>query len=399
MNPLTNLLNALALAVTASWAWTAVAQDTPSPVPLPTNETRIDMVMYDVVTGIVTLDGVRFTDGTPGIKPYVEFGGMPANVASWTGNEITLQLSTPLNDGEYQIYVERKLQAGQVPHQSGANNIRATYSLTVKDYDALQGEKGDQGDAGPAGPAGLTGPAGPTGAQGPVGAIGPRGLAGAAGPAGPAGPVGPAGRTGAQGPQGPAGRNVADAAKGPWSTTLVPTLVRGDVVTHRGDTYVALVNAPCIPLGVFLGLAQPPHSCPIGYRLIGHGPDRNVIALVEGQSTVVPVKGIDGSIRLQCSDGVISSIPGSLFVTYLNGAAQVDIILNLVVRNEDGASSDVLVNRVLPNNSLFQTRVVDVSSVDMDIFETTTSLTARRGAKVEIGAQKGCTGLMTVTTR
>jgi hypothetical protein len=164
-------------------------------------ETRIDMVMYDLRSGVITIDGERFTDGTPGIAPYVEFNGVNVSgmIQSYSRSAIVLDLGDALATGEFQIYVERKLKPDQVPHTSTATNIRATYSLTVQDYAALEG------DVGPAGPAGPQGPVGPQGVQGPqgiAGAQGATGPTGATGPAGPAGPQGPAGATGPAGPQG-----------------------------------------------------------------------------------------------------------------------------------------------------------------------------------------------------
>ena len=175
------------------------------------NETRIDAVGYDAQTGLVVIDGERFADRAPtagGIKPYVEFAGTPATVKSWSPTEIVLELASPLGEGEFQIYVERKTASNQVPHASTATNIRATYSLTVARDDGIAGPAGPQGPAGPAGPAG------PVGAQGAAGAAGPQGPAGVVGPAGPQGERGAQGAAGVAGPQGAKGDTGERGATG-----------------------------------------------------------------------------------------------------------------------------------------------------------------------------------------
>lgn len=185
------------------------------------NETRIDTVEVDLTARTVTLFGVRFADPSPSIRPYVEFGGIVANVRSgWSASQLTFEIPSAFTmiNGEYQIYLERKLKTDQVPHQSSANNIRANYSLSVG---GESGAVGPQGPAGPAGPEGPAGPAGATGATGPAGPVGPTGLTGAIGPAGPAGSAGPQGPkgdmgpTGSQGPAGPAGATGATGPQGP----------------------------------------------------------------------------------------------------------------------------------------------------------------------------------------
>lgn len=203
------ILNRGAVALMATWwslmAGTAGAGNTTATTTPSLNETRIEMVMYDALTGVVTLDGVRFTDGTPGIKPYVELGGVnvSSKIKSWSSSAILLELGTPLDEGEFQIYVERKLKNDQVPHQSSANNIRATYSLTVGDGGSTGGSQGPAGPQGPVGP------------PGPVGSAGATGAPGAPGPAGPIGPLGPIGATGATGAIGPAGSQGIQGVPGP----------------------------------------------------------------------------------------------------------------------------------------------------------------------------------------
>lgn len=173
-----------------------------------TSETRIDSVGYDLDSGKLVIDGAQFADASvrrSGLKPYVEFGGMEATVTTWSANEIVVQLPVELSEGEYQIYVERRLRADQIPHQSKETDIRASYSLTVRDYDALAGAQGEKGEKGETGAVGPAGPSGPAGAPGPIGPMGVAGVAGAAGPSGPTGASGAQGLPGAVGPQGPKG--------------------------------------------------------------------------------------------------------------------------------------------------------------------------------------------------
>ena len=90
------------------------------------------------------------------------------------------------------------------------------------DLDAVA--QGPQGPQGPTGPQGETGLQGPTGAQGPIGptgAVGQQGIDGVAGPEGPVGPQGPQGLQGAIGPQGENGadgQNGADGNSNPFIT-------------------------------------------------------------------------------------------------------------------------------------------------------------------------------------
>ena len=205
----------------------------------PLNETRIDSVGYDLQSRVLVIDGMRFAEpartGVTPIKPYVEFGGEPATVTSWSANTLTVQLPESVTEGEYQVYVERRLNTRQVPHAELADGLRANFSLTVRDYDALasvgapgpagpQGMQGVVGPAGPAGPQGRTGSKGATGATGAAGAIGPAGpagLEGAIGPAGPAGPAGVAGVAGAVGPKGATGARGATGVAGAVGATGV----------------------------------------------------------------------------------------------------------------------------------------------------------------------------------
>lgn len=173
------------------------------------NETRIESVGYDVQTGILVIDGFRFANSsvslTRPVKPYVELGGAAVPVLSWSASEITVQARAPLSEGEVQVYVERRDTSLQLPH-AGLPDSRATFSLTVRNYDALRnGAKGDTGATGPAGPQGATGPRGPLGMTGATGAIGPAGPTGATGPAGSVGLRGTTGPTGLQGPKGDPG--------------------------------------------------------------------------------------------------------------------------------------------------------------------------------------------------
>lgn len=225
----------------------------------PQTETRIDTVMYDVATGVVTIDGERFTDGTPGIPPYVEFNGVNVSgrIGTYGSSAILLNLDAPLAQGEFQIYVERKLKTDQLPHTSTATNIRATYSLTVQDYAALQGE---QGPVGPQGPQGETGATGPEGPQGPTGPMGLPGVQGPAGPTGATGAQGPAGPTGPQGPQGPEG------PQGPQGIPGTPDPRFGT------DTSYSLAgrnnDAPCILGDVWLSAGRVAGGTPADGRLL-----------------------------------------------------------------------------------------------------------------------------------
>lgn len=505
MNTFLRRCSAALIAVSCLLCGTASATSTSH------NETRIDTVGYDVETGLIMIDGVRFADKSPsngGLKPYVEFGGAPATIKTWSTTEIVLELAAPLMDGEYQIYVERRTSSTQKPHASTATNIRANYSLTVKDYDAITGAKGDKGDpgdtgpqgpagpegpqgpqgetgltgatgpagatgdtgpqgptgdagatgaigpagpkgdtgatgaVGPAGPtgatgrtgaAGPTGPAGPAGAQGPagpagpMGPMGPTGMTGATGPAGapgPAGPQGPAGPTGATGPQGPAGRNAADAAKGNWTSAGAVTLVRGDIVTHRGDTYVVLANAPCATTIILI--ASPPHQCPTGYRLIASGPNVTVFRLTTTPilgpaSTSVPLKGVNASLVFGCSQEFISDGQGGQkLILRVEGAVRNDgtipiraIYSGTAVGNGGVASPDTSISeRLIGPNETFG-RFISFDSIQSlvqqsyDLFEAAGPVGQRRATNLDFsgftvnfgGASVDCEGMLTEHSR
>lgn len=186
---------------------------------LATPETHIDVVGYDLSSRTVIIDGIRFSDGS--FSPYVEIGGQKATIQSWSPTSIIVAMPSSLTEGEYQVYVERRSSTTGTPHIGVSSDARASYSLTVRNYDSLRGATGPAGPAGPSGTAGATGATGPAGAQGatgPAGAAGPAGAPGPMGPAGPAGPIGPIGlkgATGAQGPAGPQGVAGAMGAQGP----------------------------------------------------------------------------------------------------------------------------------------------------------------------------------------
>lgn len=240
-------------------------------------ETRINGVGYDLPTHVLTIDGASFQDAATTLTPYVEFGGSPVTVLGATTGSLTVQLPDPLPNGEYQVYVERRSSAGQVPHTGSTPAQRATYSLTVGDpasssadgladayrgtfvrtvtyvhgnvvfssgsswlciaaagcppstnpappawaLVAKKGAAGATGAAGPQGPTGADGLAGPPGiagadgAQGPQGVVGPQGPQGTAGAAGATGATGPKGDTGPTGPTGPAGPQGVAGPVGP----------------------------------------------------------------------------------------------------------------------------------------------------------------------------------------
>ena len=98
-----------------------------------------------------------------------------------------------------------------------------------------EGPPGPQGPQGPAGATGAQGPQGPTGGTGPQGPAGPTGATGAQGPAGPTGATGATGAIGPQGDPGPVGMTF----QGDWQGSA--SYVANDVVTHNGETWIALL--------------------------------------------------------------------------------------------------------------------------------------------------------------
>lgn len=273
------------------------------------NETRIDTVEYDLSTTprTVTLYGVRFADASPLIKPYVEFGGIAATVRSgWNASQLTIDIPSAFTmvDGEYQIYLERKLKTDQVPHQSSANNIRANYSLTVgSSSGGTVGPQGPAGPAGPAGPVGPAGPAGPIGLTGPVGAtgstgaVGPQGPMGFQGPKGDTGATGATGATGPVGPQGPAGPVGATGPQGPVGPAAAQTSRSNGVVL----TCVGTSMSPCTQTDAnFLPML------PIGAKVVAicetAGGGRGELRL---STTSSP--GALGGFNVQSTGGVVQS--------------------------------------------------------------------------------------------
>src|SRR5262245_5321354 len=98
-------------------------------------ETHIDMVGYDLDSRTLVIDGVQFSPNAPLRAPYVEVGGLPATILTWSKTEVTVRIPDAVNEGEFQIYVERRDTATQRPHIGAQAGARAYYALTLKDFD------------------------------------------------------------------------------------------------------------------------------------------------------------------------------------------------------------------------------------------------------------------------
>lgn len=376
--------------------------------------TQIESVVADRAASRIYVEGQGFLAGLGSNQQlYLGLAGTALTVDMAASDDTHLEATLPppalLTDGEYQVLVSRfcptvTKQCKIADPANAPADQQATYSLSL-----ITPEPGPEGPAGPAGPAGPTGATGATGATGPQGPVGPVGATGATGPQGPVGatgatgstgPQGPVGPAGPQGPMGPAGTNLADASKGVWSSTLAPSLDRGDVVTHRGDTYVALADAPCVNNNTFPPIASSPPNCTSGYRLIAHGPDRTSFTLTPEPSTstsvVVPLKGVNGSLRIRCHS------PGDPFnggsfaygmdVEYLNGSTAVKVVATTSYHKDRTQFADV---RVL-NEKVAAGQGQGFAPIDQDlsfafdarlhIFETTLPTASRRSTHVSVGS-------------
>ena len=393
---------------------------------------QIDSVVADREANRIYVEGQGFLSGFAlGQKLYLGLAGSALVVDMAASSDAHLEATLPpQTDGEYQVLVSRycatiTTKCKLADPANAPVDQQATYSLSL-----ITPEPGPQGIAGPAGPQGPIGPTGATGAtglQGPIGATGSTGPVGPQGPVGApgaAGPQGPAGPTGPQGPIGPTGTNLADASKGVWTSTVAATLDRGDVVTHRGDTYVALADAPCVNNNTFPPIASSPPNCTSGYRLIAHGPDRTsyLITLTTSGSkeVTVPLKGVNGSLKIQCNapgDPFEGNLAMGHRISYVNGSTPVVVITAFVnAQRRTTAESGVFRTAYGPGASYAVLLPEDEPEVELrlHIFESTSPVGSRRSTHVALAAAYArggepyswagdyaavCEGLVTETTR
>lgn len=162
----------------------------PPPPPPPGQELLIESAFVDFDTSSITIFGEHFDNGLP---PVVELGGIGElnQPVLPTANQITVDMPSALEDGDYRMLV----------YTGPAPGHKAVHDLTV----GAVGPVGPEGPEGPQGQQGEVGPQGPQGIQGEPGPAGPAGADGAPGPQGPVGLTGPQGPQGEQGPPGPAG--------------------------------------------------------------------------------------------------------------------------------------------------------------------------------------------------
>lgn len=417
-------LEALALLAGAVFAGPAVAA------------VQIDSVVADREAGRIYVEGQGFLSGfTLGQKLYLGLAGSPLVVDMDASSDTHLEATlAPQSDGEYQVLVSRycptvTTKCKLADPANAPLDQQATYSLSlitpVPGPQGIAGPAGPQGPIGPAGATGATGPQGPVGATGAMGPVGPQGPAGATGAPGPQGPAGPAGPQGDTGPQGPAGTNLADASKGAWSAVVAASLDRGDVVTHRGDTYVALADAPCVNNSTFPPIASSPPNCTSGYRLIAHGPDRTPYLITMTSSgakeVTIPLKGVDGSLKIQCNAPGDPFSGGSLTmgtrISYVNGSTPAVVIAaRLEAQPRTAAESGISRNAFAAGQSYTLLLPEEQPAVELrlHIFESTLPAASRRSTQVALatayarGAASSswagdyeavCEGLVTETTR
>jgi len=182
-------------------------------------QVRVDSVLPNLVSNVITISGVNF--GTQ--PPSVTLNDAPLVVVSASSTQIVAVLpgSVVAAPGTYQLVVRK----GNSNSQNSANV--ATIDVAIPDTYAAAtgagpqgpagppGNSGPQGAAGAIGPQGATGAAGPMGPQGATGVMGPQGATGPAGPQGATGPAGPQGASGPAGPQGDPGSQGATGLMGP----------------------------------------------------------------------------------------------------------------------------------------------------------------------------------------
>ena len=204
----------------------------------------------DSINGTLTLSGTLLQYDNPNPIP-IDATVFPYQVNS--DGVLTIYISPDLIISGMLGHLSDNVANSFVYTASASTNpeIRFSGVAVRRDLAASAGSASSEGPQGATGPQGAKGATGPAGLQGATGAQGAQGLAGSQGPAGPlgaAGPRGSSGATGLVGPQGPQGDpgpagatgSVGMTFRGDWLGSA--SYVVNDVVTHTGETWIALVS-------------------------------------------------------------------------------------------------------------------------------------------------------------